>query len=122
MKITCSKCDAYLEPERIGRQRYCLKCHNEMNRNHRPKYGDLSEEEKMKSIVRSKVKMRIRRGTMKRLPCEVCGNPKSQAHHDDYSKVYDVRFLCRKHHNEYHKTNVRRETLLEVVTETANIE
>lgn len=40
---------------------------------------------------------------MKRLPCEVCGNVKSEAHHDDYSKPYDVRFLCREHHILYHQ-------------------
>jgi hypothetical protein len=112
VKITCSKCSGYLEPDRIGRQRYCLKCNNEANRNSRPKYNDLSDDEKLKSNIRAKVKMRIRRGLIKRLPCEICGNPKSEAHHDDYSKIYEVRFLCRKHHNEYHKLNVRRETLV----------
>jgi hypothetical protein len=37
-----------------------------------------------------------------RKPCEVCSNPKSQAHHDDYTKPLDIRWLCRKHHLQIH--------------------
>jgi len=43
----------------------------------------------------------IRDGKMERLSCEVCG-AKAQAHHDDYSKPLDVRWLCFKHHREHH--------------------
>lgn len=45
----------------------------------------------------------VRDRRVKRLPCEVCGNPKSQGHHEDYSKPFDVRWLCSKHHREAHK-------------------
>ena len=44
----------------------------------------------------------IRDGRLKRMPCEVCGSEKSEAHHDDYSKPLDVRWLCRIHHLEHH--------------------
>ena len=37
-----------------------------------------------------------------RQPCEVCGAEKSEAHHDDYEKPLEVRWLCRKHHREHH--------------------
>lgn len=37
-----------------------------------------------------------------RKPCEVCGNPKSEAHHEDYSKPLEVVWLCFKHHRERH--------------------
>lgn len=36
-----------------------------------------------------------------RQPCEACGG-KAQAHHDDYSKPLDVRWLCFRHHREHH--------------------
>ena len=36
-------------------------------------------------------------------PCEVCGIPESHAHHDDYSRPLDVRWLCEKHHKQLHK-------------------
>ena len=60
----------------------------------------------------------IRDGRLKRLPCEKCGNPKSQAHHDDYSKPFDVRWLCVKHHNEHHKAE-RMAKLLEELRSNA---
>ena len=47
----------------------------------------------------------IRDGRIKRQPCEVCGSEKAQAHHDDYSKPLDVRWLCTTHHAEWHKHN-----------------
>lgn len=44
----------------------------------------------------------INRGDLIKQPCEVCGEPKVDAHHDDYSRPLDVKWLCRKHHNELH--------------------
>lgn len=35
-------------------------------------------------------------------PCEVCEDNPTEAHHDDYSKPLDVRWLCRVHHLEFH--------------------
>ena len=34
--------------------------------------------------------------------CEVCGSENAQAHHDDYSKPLEVRWLCFKHHRALH--------------------
>jgi hypothetical protein len=59
--------------------------------------------DRIKERARRAVRERVKRGTMKRLPCEVCGNPNSQAHHHDYSKRFDVKWLCRKHHMELHR-------------------
>jgi predicted DNA-binding protein YlxM (UPF0122 family) len=55
----------------------------------------------------------IQRGILVRQPCEVCGangtfadgRSEVQAHHDDYSKPLAVRWLCQKHHHEWHKEN-----------------
>lgn len=40
-------------------------------------------------------------------PCEVCGEGKTQAHHDSYLEkdLLNVRFLCIRHHKEWHRFN-----------------
>ncbi len=45
----------------------------------------------------------IRDKKLIKLPCEVCGKKKVEAHHDDYNYPLSVRWLCRKHHMEHHK-------------------
>jgi len=47
----------------------------------------------------------IRDGKLYRQPCEVCG-AKAEAHHEDYSKPLDVRWLCPKHHRARHKGEI----------------
>jgi hypothetical protein len=50
----------------------------------------------------SAVSYAIRTKKLTRQPCEVCGRTDSHAHHDDYSKPLDVRWLCPPHHREVH--------------------
>lgn len=45
----------------------------------------------------------IRDGKLVKGPCEKCGSTKVQAHHDDYSKPLEVRWLCIKDHNAEHR-------------------
>jgi hypothetical protein len=45
----------------------------------------------------------IKYGHIKRMPCEKCGNLKSQAHHSDYRKPFQIKWLCLKHHREEEK-------------------
>ena len=45
----------------------------------------------------------IRNGSLQRGTCEVCGAERVDAHHDDYSKPLDVRWLCRRHHLQLHR-------------------
>lgn len=42
----------------------------------------------------------IRSGKLQRLPCSICGAPKAEGHHPDYSKPLEVIWLCDKHHKE----------------------
>ena len=55
--------------------------------------------------TRSMVANALKTDKLTRLPCEVCGNPKSEAHHCDYTKPLDVMWLCRTHHTEWHQHN-----------------
>lgn len=54
-------------------------------------------------LVRLRTKQAIRKGRLPRQPCEVCGSGQVDAHHDDYSKPFEVRWLCRTHHKELHR-------------------
>lgn len=38
-------------------------------------------------------------------PCEICGEPKTHAHHDDYAFPLVVRWLCPAHHKQWHVEN-----------------
>jgi hypothetical protein len=55
-----------------------------------------------KAQAYNRVNYAMRYGKLSKQPCEVCGCSKVQAHHDDYSRPLDVRWLCVKHHNEHH--------------------
>jgi hypothetical protein len=46
----------------------------------------------------------VRDGRLIKQPCEVCGDMKSHAHHNDYAKPFEVIWLCALHHQrEHHK-------------------
>lgn len=57
---------------------------------------------KHKRQAQAKVHNALRTGKLERQPCEVCGEMKVHAHHEDYSKPLDIKWLCVKHHNERH--------------------
>lgn len=59
-----------------------------------------------KHSARKKVRRAVASGLLVPKPCEVCGNCQVQAHHDDYSKPLDVRWLCFVHHREVHGQRV----------------
>jgi hypothetical protein len=56
-----------------------------------------------KDVARNILNKAVVRGDVERKPCEVCGNPKVDGHHEDYAKPLEVRWLCRKHHMELHR-------------------
>ena len=48
----------------------------------------------------------IRDGKLFKEPCEVCGTTeKIHAHHNDYAKPLNVRWLCSAHHKQWHRDN-----------------
>lgn len=47
----------------------------------------------------------VRDGKLQPKPCEVCGKVRAVAHHDDYNKPLEVRWLCQAHHMQWHEEN-----------------
>lgn len=55
----------------------------------------------------------VKSGRLIRQPCEECSREPAQAHHDDYSRPLDVRWLCTVCHADHHrgdKSNPRAKT------------
>ena len=52
--------------------------------------------------ARRSVRNALLRGDLVKGVCEVCSATRVDAHHDDYSRPLDVRWLCRAHHMEVH--------------------
>ena len=63
--------------------------------------------EMFKVYVRSATRAAVKAGLIQRLGCEVCRVADVQAHHTDYGRPLEVRWLCVLHHSDLHK----RETL-----------
>lgn len=58
---------------------------------------------KQKVYCRNLVNGYIALGKITKGACSVCGTHEEiEAHHEDYSKPFDIMWLCRKHHNEIH--------------------
>jgi hypothetical protein len=96
-----------------GKRRRCRICRNTQARERRRKDKDTVLNPVIvpldlpvhiiKHSANLKVASAIRRGELKRQPCEICGNPKAVAHHEDYGKPLDVNWLCRSCHSKRHK-------------------
>ena len=44
----------------------------------------------------------VKSGKLKRLPCMICSEEKTHAHHEDYDKPLDIMWLCVVCHRKYH--------------------
>lgn len=47
------------------------------------------------------VRRALRMGVITRQPC-FCGDTRTDAHHEDYTKPLEIQWLCRSHHNRIH--------------------
>src|SRR3990167_453291 len=87
---------------------YCKKCNYERSAKWKRENEVLNEEQHFRKKVRSLTRYAVRTGKLYEEPCEVCGEEKVEAHHDDYNKPLDVRWLCRKHHDDHHRNELNK--------------
>lgn len=52
--------------------------------------------------AQQKLRRNLIKGKVKKYWCEVCHDHNTVAHHDDYRKPLEVRWLCRLHHRKWH--------------------
>lgn len=107
---TCRLCGAVKSIEEFpkqkgscdGRRSDCRACNNEGR-----KLRGYSNRERhpIKLAAQRAVQQAVAHGEMAKLPCEKCGR-EAVAHHDDYRKQLEVRWLCKEHHSEWHANNV----------------
>lgn len=76
------------------------------NKNSSQKFRERNPEKRAAHLAIARA---LRAGTVIKQPCVVCGETKSESHHEDYSKPLDVIWFCRKHHSEHH-ANKRRQS------------
>ena len=60
-------------------------------------------DEHKKFLVRLTLNYAVRTGKVKKFSCKICGNKKSEGHHENYGNPLDVIWLCKIHHEDYHK-------------------
>jgi len=70
---------------------------------HRQRASKYAKANPEKKRAHNTVQRAVKDGRLQRKPCEVCGATRVQAHHDDYSKPLQVRWLCARHHTREHK-------------------
>lgn len=101
----CSKKDVKRNRElNIGYYREYDK--NRGNRQHELYSKEYREKYPLKYKAHNLVNNSIRDGKLFREPCENCGISESvHAHHDDYAKPLNVRWLCAGHHKQWHEEN-----------------
>lgn len=104
LQIQCSRpnCENTENLLSIG---WCKPCHAAYQKERRKYYSPITNDEQIiRHRVRSLTRGYIKSGKLIKQPCEICGtNEDIQAHHDDYDKPMDIRWLCSKHHREHHK-------------------
>ena len=95
----------------IGQSKYCTYC-----KTHRKKDSLKRRREYLKIYKDTNVGKQVhcakqvvyylkKCGLLAPTDCESCSNKTVQAHHKDYNKPWEVNWLCKKCHNEWHKSN-----------------
>lgn len=88
----------------LARRRFCDRAYYQRNAkgismNNKQTYPA----RRLANVAKSLVRQAILHGKLKIMPCEVCGKIEHvHAHHEDYSKPLEVRWLCRSHHRQLH--------------------
>ena len=99
---TCSRCEKTFKT-RHALKKYCsgdcfVATEADRNRAHAAKYSP------QRRRAYSLIQAALMQGRLVREPCEACGDAQRPlAHHDDYAKPLNVRWLCGSCHKNHHR-------------------
>lgn len=104
----CKECNKRDVRENYEKRREQYLAYDKRRYRERPERRAGIEASKTKHPGKEKARIQLRSavssGRIVKQPCETCGNVRVDGHHDDYAKPLEVRWLCRKHHMEWHRT------------------
>lgn len=99
-----------------GLSYHCKLCDQARTKAYRKKTGRRGTVNRVANRAHVRVKSALKRGLLQRLPCEICGSETVEAHHDDYTKPLEVRWLCLEHHRAWHREHGPGRNLLEAAS------
>jgi len=96
---------------KFGVRNICKECYSSITKTYKKVHPEkmaawkkaYNERNNKKVKCRNKLNYSIHIGKIQKNNCELCNDPNVQAHHDDYDKPFNVRWLCDHHHKEEHK-------------------
>lgn len=110
LQPVCKDCDNEMRRDRYyGNHERELEYRNQYQRSahgyerHLAANRNWRRRNKTKQRAHAAVAYAIRVGKLERKPCEECGAQPTEAHHDDYSKPLEIRWLCKRCHDEHHR-------------------
>lgn len=104
----CKECNRKDVRENRGKKIAYYQAYDRDRGNRQPKgyLREYRERFPKKYLATSMIARALRSKKLFKEPCEMCGIKKSvHAHHDDYAKPLNVRWLCAAHHRQWHVAN-----------------
>lgn len=96
----------YMIVYRLSHKDYFSKKYKEWAKQNRDKIYQNSKKNNLKNKTKIKARAAVvaalKNGKLKRKPCQICGDKNTQAHHENYNKPLQIRWLCRDHHKLAH--------------------
>ncbi len=96
-----------------GRSYVCAECSRDVcrgsKRKHRQRVADYGARyraaNRPKRLAHQAVARALYSGSLTKMPCEICSDKESEAHHDSYEedRELSVNWLCREHHMARHE-------------------
>lgn len=102
LRTKCKGCERDYDKARSESRTEYRREHRNWGR-HTEVVRDWRERNREKMRAHGAVRRALAKGTLVRQPCERCGKVDGvEAHHDDYSKPLDVKWLCVEDHKQRH--------------------